>query len=224
MADSFDASAPSNYQETADAQTPLPGSTPSPGSQTAVFSDRRAEAGQGVTDAASTTNQPVFTPGSADSESGGADNDTPVTGGKTPKVLADHPQVSDDTKALIERKKANRLPDYLAANNEELMGYYEYMAKLDPTSATYDPPAHTYQQLTRGGLQQIAKEHLGRRPIVDPNEQDANARREQVQAQLDYDQKLELYVQLLHRMNVDTMVTPDHIAVGQRVRVPTEFV
>lgn len=112
--------------------------------------------------------------------------------------------------------------DRVAEQNGPLMDYYKAMAKIDPTSASFDPPPHVFMPMPRGGLTVIARNHLGRPPTEPPYDANQQERQAYAEKKAAYDKDLEYYTHLLYRFNADTLRTDDHYTMGAPVRVFTE--
>lgn len=149
-----------------------------------------------------------------------AASDQPVTR-RVPAILANYPEISDPAKFLLDQHQRRWKADVHIAHPEtgkaptpeaeEVQAYYAYMATIDPSSATFNPPAFTVSPMPRGGLKTLAAHLLGPAPAPDT---DAG------QQYLDDQAKL---IHLLFRLNSDVLRTDNRYRVGQAVRVPTEF-
>lgn len=139
-----------------------------------------------------------------------------------PKILQNVPDLGPEDQSLLEKHRMRRVGDNEVKDNSAVMGYYEAMAKLNPNTDAYEAPAHTYVPMPAGGLDQIVRQHLGRR-LDDPEDADHQTKQKYAQWRQDYDATFEKYRHLLFTLNADSMRTPDQTTVGQMVRVPTEF-
>jgi hypothetical protein len=140
-----------------------------------------------------------------------------------PKVLSEHPALTAEQEALLERKRQNRLPDSEAG---PLADYYAWIAQLDPNRPEPNPYQYQLAPTPRGGLDAIVREHLGNRPALTKPANDYGSGEIQavLEAQAKYDTDYRRYKHLLFTMNRDTLRADDRYTVGQLLRVPTEFV
>ena len=143
-----------------------------------------------------------------------AQNDNPKAATTlVPKILVDEPVLSASAAMLMDQHTKGWKRDQHIAHPEtgaaptddaaEVQAYYAYMATIDPSSATFAPPAFTLMPMPRGGLDTIVTSLLGRNAAA-------------------YD-KARLK-NLLFRLNGDALRTDNRYTLGQAVRVPTEMV
>lgn len=147
---------------------------------------------------------------------------------RRPKVLAEFPELSPEANDLYTKHRNRRASDNEVKNNAEVMALYAHLAKLDPSSGTYDPPAYHLVPTPRGGLDTLVGLLLGPRPGNSEKDQfgeyvDAAAQRKAVVAQHEYDVDASKLKFILFRMNSDILRTDDRYVLGQLVRVPSEF-
>lgn len=139
-----------------------------------------------------------------------------------PKLLQTIPDLEPEDQNLLEKHRSRRVGDQQVKSNANVMGYYDSMAKLNPNTDAYDPPAHTFVPMPAGGLDQIIRQHLGRR-LDDPEDADHATKVQYAKWRTEYDDTFNKYRTALFTMNADTMRYPDQVTVGQPIRVPTEF-
>lgn len=141
-----------------------------------------------------------------------------------PKVLADFPQLGPEAASLHAKHRTRRASDQEVDANAEVTALYAHLATLDPSSATYNPPAYSMVPTPRGGLDALVLHLLGRRPNNAVEGATADERQAAVNAQLEYDSDAAKLKFILFRMNSDILRSDDRYVLGQLLRVPTEFI
>lgn len=146
---------------------------------------------------------------------------------KRPKIISQHPIFSMD--ADLRQTWQNHIThqpgfhDRAMEQNGDMMNFYAEMAKIDPTSATYNPPPTNIVPMPRGGLDTLAREHLGAQPVPPAYDATREERDAYTKAKAEYDQTFADYKHLLYRLNKDTLRTDDRYTLGQATRVFAEF-
>lgn len=141
-----------------------------------------------------------------------------------PKVLADFPQLGAEAADLHAKHRTRRASDREVDANAEVSALYAHLATLDPSSATYNPPAYSMVPTPRGGLDALVLHLLGRRPNDADDEASQDQRQAVKNAQREYDSDAAKLKFILFRMNSDILKTDDRYVLGQLLRVPTEFI
>lgn len=141
-----------------------------------------------------------------------------------PKVLADFPQLSPEATDLYTKHRGRWASDREVDANAEVTALYAHLASLDPSSASYNPPAYQMVPTPRGGLDALVAHLLGRRPADADKEANSDERAAAKAAQTEYDGDAAKLKFIIFRMNSDILRSDDRYVLGQLLRVPSEFI
>jgi hypothetical protein len=126
-------------------------------------------------------------------------------------ILDAHPEMDREAVDLHRKHRANMIGDGHVDDNPQLTAHYAFLATIDPSSATFDPPDHDVIPMPMGGLPALATHLLG------PVRPDAT-----VEHKAQYKEDHTRLQDLLFRLNSDTLRNETSYRVGALVRVPNE--